>query len=227
MTDAMITKHERRTTKHGFTLVELLVALSVTSIILGAVAALAFAATSANDTTNEAARVNTELRTATLRITELLAHAKLIAGTPSGDIAIWAHDKGDAAGYGAGNNRVNAAEVVFMEVHSNKINLVTYTPTAWTLDWFRTTAFSIWLLKTGWAEYLMSIYGNRNELVVLPRAANIACSLDALPPYARRIEVSFDLQADGVDRTHKITVYLRSYAGHLLDAAGEIAADDD
>jgi len=221
------TSHERRNTKNGFTLVELLVALSVTSIILGAVAALAFAATSANDATNESARVNTELRTATLRLTELLSRAKLIAGTPSGDTVVWAHDNGDAAGYGAGNNQINAAEVVFMEVHSNKINLVTYTPTAWTVDWFRTSTFSIWLLKTGWAEYLMSTYGNRNELVILPRAANITCSLDTLPPYTRRIEISFDLQTDGIDHTHKITAYLRSHAGHLLDAAGEIAADDD
>ncbi len=221
------TKYKTRTTKYGFTLVELLVALSVSSVILGAVAALAYAATSANDSSNEAARVNTQLRTATLRITELIRHCKMIAGTPGGDIVIWVDDNGDSTGIGANNDQINAAELVFMEVHSNKINLVTYTPQSWSTAWFQTTVFTVASIKSSWAEMLLSSYGIRKELVVLPSATNITCSLDTLPPYTQYFELSFDLEADGIQRTHQISAHLQGYSGHLINASGEITGDDD
>ena len=57
VSDANNTKRRnRRQTPGGFTLVELLVALMVTSIILSAVATLAYAMTRANDQTSDTAQ---------------------------------------------------------------------------------------------------------------------------------------------------------------------------
>jgi|GEM_PF-584191 len=222
------TKSERRNTKYGFTLVELLVALSVSSIILGAVAALAFAATSANDATNEAARVNTELRTATLRITELIAHAKLIAGTPAGDIVIWARDNG------ANSNKIDADELVFIETTANKVKLVTYKARNPLLcSWLRLEPIPISKIQAGFPKTAQNLLYERTDLIILPQAWNIACLLytpptsPTSPPYTRRVEISFDLEADGVRRAHKISAYLRAWAGHLLDDSGEIRERDD
>ncbi|MHC4076272.1 MAG: PilW family protein [Planctomycetota bacterium] len=60
--------------KKGFTLAELLIALMVTSIILAAVATLAFAMGSANDTGDDISAKQAQVRYATLRICELIRH---------------------------------------------------------------------------------------------------------------------------------------------------------
>ena len=77
----------------GFTLVELLVALMVTSIIFTAVATLAYALSSANDATDDTSLKQAQLRYATLRLSELIRHCKLIYDTPDNDIVVWKADK--------------------------------------------------------------------------------------------------------------------------------------
>ena len=62
----------------GFTLVELLVAMMVTAIILSAVAALAFAMGSANDSSDDTSHKQAQLRHATINVSELIRHCKLV-----------------------------------------------------------------------------------------------------------------------------------------------------
>ncbi|MCH7559430.1 MAG: prepilin-type N-terminal cleavage/methylation domain-containing protein, partial [Planctomycetes bacterium] len=78
--------------KKGFTLVELLVALVVTGIVLAAVATLAFAMGTANDVADDSSQKQAQVRYATLRISELIRHCKLICGTPGSDVAVWRAD---------------------------------------------------------------------------------------------------------------------------------------
>ena len=84
-----------RNTKYesGFTLAELLMALIVTGIILGAVATLAYALGAANDAADDTTWKQAQLRYATLRISELIRHCKLIYDTPDNDIVVWKADK--------------------------------------------------------------------------------------------------------------------------------------
>ncbi len=63
-----------RKKQRGFTLVELLVALMVTSIIFGAVATLAYAVGTAHDASDDTSQKQTYVRFATLRISELIRH---------------------------------------------------------------------------------------------------------------------------------------------------------
>jgi len=94
--------------KKGFTLVELLVALIVSSIILAAVATLAFAMSSAKDATDDTDSKQAQVRYATMRISELIRHCKLIWDTAGSDITIW---KADADG----DNTIDSDEIVYIE----------------------------------------------------------------------------------------------------------------
>ena len=63
--------------KNGFTLVELLVAMMVASVIFAAVAALAYGLSTANQSTDDTCQKQAQLRYATVRIAELIKISKL------------------------------------------------------------------------------------------------------------------------------------------------------
>ena len=81
----------------GFTLVELLVALMVTSIVLTAVATLAYAVGRANDSSDDTAVKQAQLRYATLRISELIRHSKLVCTATANHIELWLADVNESA----------------------------------------------------------------------------------------------------------------------------------
>jgi prepilin-type N-terminal cleavage/methylation domain-containing protein len=101
------TKYDIRATSHGFTLVELLVALIVSSVILAAVATLAFAMSTANVSTDDTSIKQAQVRYATLRISELIRHCKLIYAASDSYITIWK--------VGNGDNVVDLDELVSIE----------------------------------------------------------------------------------------------------------------
>jgi len=74
---------------NGFTLVELLVALMVTSIIFAAVATLAYALGTANDATDDRAEKQAQVRYASLRISELIKYSKLVYAASESEIVLW------------------------------------------------------------------------------------------------------------------------------------------
>lgn len=76
----------------GFTLVELLMALMVTSIILAAVATLAYAMSSAGDAADDTIQKQAHLRYATLRLSELIKYCKLVFVVNSNYVIIWQAD---------------------------------------------------------------------------------------------------------------------------------------
>ena len=79
--------------ENGFTLIELLVALVVTSIIMTAVATLAYAMSSANDATDDTSRKQAQIRFATLKISDLIRHSRLVCYADGDDIAVWRADQ--------------------------------------------------------------------------------------------------------------------------------------
>ena len=80
---------------NGFTLVELLMALMVTSIILAAVATLAYAMGSADDAADDTIQKQAHLRYTTLRISELIRYCKLICDNNGEYVAVWRADNND------------------------------------------------------------------------------------------------------------------------------------
>ena len=196
--------------ENGFSLVELLVALIVTGIVLAAVATLAFAMGAANDVADDSSQKQAQVRYATLRISELIRHCKLICGTPGDDIAIWRADDN-------GNGQININELVYIERGTSR-------------DYLRLCEFpssDTSLVNLSDIETLSTSDYSVTYVPLVPQCGNVEFSFDAAPPNSRFMSISFDILENGIIRQYQISDTLRGWAGNLLDGSGNIVSDDD
>jgi prepilin-type N-terminal cleavage/methylation domain-containing protein len=197
--------------KRGFTLVELLLALIVTGILLAAVTTLAFAVGAANDTTDDTSQKQAQVRFATLRISELIRHCKLICGTPNGDLAIWRADNN-------GDGQININELVYIERGVGG-------------DYLRFCEFPLSdasIVNLSDIQTLSTSSYSVTYILLVPQCTNVQFSFDVVPPYSRFVSISFDVLENGIVRQYRINTSLRGWAGNLLDAGGNnIVSDDD
>jgi len=196
--------------ENGFSLVELLVALIVTGIVLAAVATLAFAVGAANDATDDTSQKQAQVRFATLRISELIRHCKLICGTPGGDLAVWRADDN-------GNGQININELVYIErgAGGDYLRLCQF-PSS---DTSPVNLSDIETLSTG--DYSVTY------VPLVPQCSNVVFSFDAAPPSSRFVSIAFDVLENDIVRQYQISAALRGWAGNLLDGSGNIVSDDD
>ncbi len=197
--------------KKGFTLVELLVALVVTGIVLAAVATLAFAMGAANDVADDSSQKQAQVRYATLRISELIRHCKLICGTPGSNVAIWRADDND-------DGQVNINELVYIERGTGRdyLRLCEF-PSS---DTSLVNLSDIETLST--SDYIVTY------VPLVPQCSNVQFGfLPELPPQSRFMSISFDILENGIIRQYQISDTLRGWAGNLLDGSGNIVSDDD
>lgn len=82
---------KKRRGQNGFTLVELMIALMVSSIVLSAVAVLANAATAASKVTDQMGRYQSQLRMVSSRVTDLIRRANRVTIALPGEFTLW-HD---------------------------------------------------------------------------------------------------------------------------------------
>jgi len=198
--------------RKGLTFVELLVALSVSAIILAAVATLAYAMATANSTADDTSQKQAQVRYATLRISELIRNSKLIFGGTTEGLGIWRADNN-------GNGQVDANEVVFLSKGSGSSCL-------------RFIEFSGASLPgstdlTAIIPYLFSAVPNCTYTNLIPQCSNVQFVTDVSPPWTRSVSVFFDLQEDGITHRYQIKATLRAWAGHLLNQAGLLISGDD
>jgi len=194
----------------GFTLVELLVALVVTGIVLAAVATLAFAMGAANDVADDSSQKQAQVRCATLRISELIRHCKLICGTPGGDLAIWrADDNGDG--------QININELVYIErgINGDCLRLCEI-PSS---DSSPVNLSDI--------ETLLTSSSSVTYVPLVPQCGNVQFSLYEAPPNSRFVSIAFDVLENDIVRQYQISAALRGWAGNLLDGSGNIVSGDD
>ena len=196
----------------GFTLVELLVALIVTGIVLAAVATLAFAMGAANDVADDSSQKQAQVRCATLRISELIRHCKLICGTPGGDLAVWrADDNGDG--------QVNINELVYIERGTGRdyLRLCVF-PSS---DTSLVNLSDIDTLST--SDYVVTY------VPLVPQCSNVQFGfLPELPPKSNFVTISFDIVENDIVRQYQISTALRGWAGNLLNDTGDsLVIDDD
>lgn len=205
------------TARTGLTLVELLVALMVSSVILAAVATLAYAAGAANDSTDDTSSKQTQMRAATLRISELISHCRLICAAPGDDLVIWRADDND-------DGKINPTEVVYLEAGQsrNRLRLLDF---SWAMSWDLTL---MELADNNTKEALKMACTTRETLVV-PQCSSVEFTgLDAVVPFSRSVTISFDLLENNVPHHYQINTALRAWAGNLLSETGDsIVADDD
>ena len=201
--------------KNGFTLVELLVAMVVTGIVLTAVATLAYAMSSANDATDDTSQKQAQIRFATLRISELIRHCKLICCVTSEDIAIWRADDNN-------DGQININELVYIETGpgQDRLQLCEFAST----NNSAISISSIGAISTSW----WSAYSNDVSYTkIIPQCSNVQFGFDVSPPQSRFVSISFDIVENDIVRQCQVSAALRGWAGNLLDSSGNIVSDDD
>lgn len=212
---------------NGFTLVELLVALVVTSIILTAVVTLAYALGTTNDTTDDTSQKQAQLRSATLRISELIRHCKLVCAVPSpgDDIVIWKADDNPE------NGKIDILELAYIERGNggNYIRILEFSscPEA-VATGFRNQSSQIIALGQSGRKNSFILDCDEVYTQLIPQCSEVQFFLDTPAPQTQLVGISFELQEGGVTRSYQINAAVRGWAGHLLSSDGmTIVGDDD
>jgi prepilin-type N-terminal cleavage/methylation domain-containing protein len=220
--ESQATNSGPRATRQGFTLVELLIALIVTSIILTAVATLAFALSSANDSTDDTSYKQAQIRIATLRISDLIRHSRLICASSDSDIAVWrADDNGDG--------QINISELIYIEKGSGSDHLRLYEFPQPVSD-PHIELNIIQAFSTNWWSAYVS---EATDMMLIPQCSNVQFQFlfDELGDpvtKSRFVCISFDLFESNIVRQYQISAALRCWADNLLNEDGTaIVSDDD
>jgi len=197
----------------GFTLVELLIALVITSVVLTAVVTLAYAMGSANEISGDIAQKQAQIRYTALKIGDLIRHCKLICSTADGDLALWRADDN-------GNSRINPEELIYLVAGTerNYIKLLEFSTDAATV--------SLADIQAGTAQQQLIDLTDETFTNLVPQCSNVQFP-DDITPQSRFVSISFELFEDGIPCRYQINAFLRGWAGNLLGASGDIVSDDD
>jgi hypothetical protein len=184
-----------------------MVALSVSAVILAAVATLAYAVGAANDTSDNTSQVQVKLRYTTLKISGLIKGSRLICDAGIGYILLWDSDDNM-------DGRIGIEELTYIET-INKLNglrLVTFNSGT------SGTTLSIDFLKNGGARsWLGSNYVLSQTVLLRPvECGNVQFAVDILPPLSQLASVSFYLVENGLKHHYQIRAATRCWAGSLL-----------
>jgi prepilin-type N-terminal cleavage/methylation domain-containing protein len=208
---------QRRNKYKGFTLAELLMAIWVMGIILGAVAALAYSLGTANDMEDNTSDVYSRIRYTTFRISEIMRSGKLICANSGTSVAIWRADYN-------GDNKIEPNEMVYLESGSGNINLVSFQPNGAAAG----TVLLLADIKSGQARTWLGANSQVSSITLVNNCSNVSFTTDQPAPSAQQLNILFNITQKGIVRQYQISDKLRCYAGYLLDDSGQLkAADDD
>ena len=186
----------------GFTLAELLIALMVTAIILSAVASLASAMGSANSATKEMGRNQTILRSASIRLAEIIRYSKLICATPGNDVVIWKADDDN-------DNEIGPGEILYIESGSQRdyVRILEFTPKSnWLSEWwFDHREIDIDDIESGVIKDWLKFWFDEQYATLVPECENV----QFLTPRPRFLTVSFDFDDNGLVQNYQINGALR------------------
>lgn len=201
----------------AFTLVELMVGLMVTSIILSAVATLAFAMSSASTAGGDSALRQAQLRNATVRLSELIGNGKMICAAPGTDLAVWTGDTNS-------DGKVNVNELIYIERGADRKYLRVRRLYSGSNPSRTIAQLALTTTKTQLVNLCSS-----STISLIPDCEDAQFSFDVLPPRTGLFAVSFSLMENGVYQRHEIVTKLRCRADYLLSTSGEIitTGDDD
>ncbi len=197
----------------GFTLVELLIAMVVTSIILSAVATLAYAFGAAYDAGDDTTRKQAQVRYATLRISELFRNCRLVFGVDSDGLGVWRADDD-------GNDEINIEEAVYVNKGAQGDRL----------EFLEASAPGNPVLSANFGALISQLTTppeTQESTILVPQCSNVQFVTDATPPYTRSVSISFDIEENGVTHHYQINTTLRAWAGNLLDSSGNFIISDD
>jgi prepilin-type N-terminal cleavage/methylation domain-containing protein len=203
---------KERRQRLGFTLAELLVGLMVTSIVLTAVATLAFAMSSANTSSDDMAAKEAQIRFAILRLEGLVRNSRLIMGTPSNCLVVWKCDVN-------GDSMPNSNELAYIRFNTslNELEIDEYGLCAGSEGW--TTQPSS--VQNGAALNWLTTYCIKTSTLLIPSCSNAAFKVNnsAVPCRSTQAWIAFDMMENGVSRHYEVSATLAGAATNRLDAA--------
>jgi len=199
----------------GFTLVELLVALMVTSTILAAVATLAFALSSASSSSADTRVKQAQVRFATLKISDLIKQCRLVCLSSERGVVLWRAD--DSA-----DEKININELTYIDSGSSGDFIRLYECDSVANPVI--TLGEIDEIGSGWWD---GYYDSDSYTELVADCNNAEFLTDSITATdANFVSLSFDLQQDSQTCHYQINGSLRGRAGHLLNA-GSVVTDDD
>lgn len=208
-------KHISANNSRGFTLVELLTALLVTSIIVGAVVTLAYAFEAADDAGDDTTCKQAQVRYATLRISELFRNCRLVFDetAQSKGLGVWRADDD-------GNDEINVEEVVYVNKGDGDDHL----------EFMEFSGSGNPVLPGNFTAMLTTLTAppySQESTILVPQCSNIQFVPDTSPPYTSSVSISFDVEENGVTHHYQINTTLRAWAGNLVDSTGNFIVSDD
>jgi type II secretory pathway pseudopilin PulG len=224
---------KNRTVPHAgaFTLVELLVGMLITSILLSAIATLAFAMSAGARDADDTIRAQMQLRYATVRISELIRTCQLVCGAPGGnDLVLW---KGD---YNR-NKLIDVNEIAYIEWDDPNVMVLEFdikaSPTVLAALGLPPTAPILTTLgqtetKTSLVHEYQGISRAVQEATLLHGCSHVTFLPNPDPPRTRRLTISFDLAENNGTHHYEIDTTLLASAQHLLSSdKSTLVSDDD
>ena len=209
----------------GFTVVELLVALIVTSVILSAVATLAFAMNTASQASGDTSLKQAQLRASVLRLQELVRHGRLICAAPGTDLVIWTTDDGD--------DLINVNELTYVERGAGRdtvrlCRLLSSDNPVISLSDLGLSQTKSQLIASYSESYVNLIPVCSNVLFSFYDAAGVLLTVPGDPvTKAQRVTISLGLAENDSVHHYEINTTLRARAGHLLSPDGSALVSDD
>lgn len=207
-------KYKRNRTG-GFTLVELLTALLVCSIILTAVASLAFAINSANKGADESIEFQLRLRFLQLRLGELFSKSKMICSSSSSDVSIWVEDSD-------GDLQIDTGELVYIDTGTNgdEIRLIEFNNIVDSnirLSQLRDGTVKGWLINNTL----------NHDSLLLDGVSNVEFIFDVAAPRTNFAAIKFDYSESEGIKTYEVSSRLLSDSDYLLDDSDNLLTLDD
>ena len=214
-------KSDGFTSRGGFTVVEVVVALMVSSIILGAVASLAYALGKVSDDSDELGFKQAHLRYTTTRISQLIRCSKLVCSSSGSYLAVWRADDYN----GTANDKNNPTEILYIQTgtDSNYIDLLEFDATGLTAE----QTISISDIQSGTAKSWLNANCTPEYTRIVSQCSNLAFITDVAPPDTGLVNISFAVAENGVAQDYQITAALRGRAVNLLDSGVIVDQDDD
>ena len=212
--DIALAKKQLKSQKRGFTIVELLIALMVSFVVLTAAVTIAYALSSAYESTSDMNEKQAHIRYTNLRLSELIRHSKLVCGASSQELVIWRADDNN-------DNKINVSEIIYIETGlGNYLRLLQFDP----------PDPSVCITLPVQISYLKALLIYRypeTYTTLFEQCSGMSITLDRNPPYTQFVNFTFDIEENHHIRTCQISSRLRGRAGNLINAYGGLFTSDD
>ena len=209
----------KRDNRRGFTLVELMVSLTVMFVILAAIATLASAMSNADSQTKDMSEQQAKIRFATVYLTEKIRNASHIVDVTSvaAEVCLWTDS--DMNGAAEGDELTYIIEDVAgvgVNAGLSEIKVIEFPN--------ETQDFTIAQIKTG-AAYIACVNGGSgvSASTLISDASSVVFKIDS---DAKSVGINFCVAENGETRSYEIFATKMCSADYVLDS-GVIDTDGD